>query len=124
MNKTSQSPKRAKTDTANKGSGQAYMMYDLQDHGLPPLSEQGWYGLQDGGASSMVCGHQTLMQIIEYMHGCGVPLERYTFHPTTKMFGFGGDAMRKAEWTVKLPVYVNSKSEGAQSQGRLEQRPD
>ena len=58
----------------------------------------------------MVCGHQTLMQIIEYMNGCGVPLERYTFHPTTKLFGFGGDAMRRAEWTVKLPVYVNGKS--------------
>ena len=58
----------------------------------------------------MVCGHQTLMQIIECMHVCDVPLERYTFPPTTKTFGFGGDAMRKAEWTVKLPVYVNGKS--------------
>ena len=26
------------------------------------------------------------------------------------MFGFGGDAMRKAEWTVKLPVYVDGQS--------------
>ena len=119
MNKGSQSPKRAKTEsTTNKATGQAYrvqehqayMMHDLRDQGLPPISEQGWYGLQDGGASSMVCGHQTLMQNIEYMNGCGVPLERYTFHPTTKLFGFGGDAMRKAEWTVKLPVYVNGKS--------------
>ena len=58
----------------------------------------------------MVCGHEALMNIIEYMYGKGVPLERYTFHPTTKLFGFGGDGMRKAEWTVRLPVYVNGAS--------------
>ena len=44
------------------------------------------------------------------MYDKGVPLERYTFYPTTKLFGFGGDAMRKAEWTVRLPVYVNGVS--------------
>ena len=85
-------------------------MRDLNQQGTPMLSDRGWFGLQDGGASSMVCGHETLMNIIEYMYGKGVPLERYTFHPTTKLFGFGGDAMRKAEWTVRLPVYVNGAS--------------
>ena len=110
MNKGSQSPKRAKTEGSPKGSGQAYMMHDLQQKSTTMLSEQGWYGLQDGGASSMVCGHETLMHIIEFMHNKGVPVERYTFHPTTKLFGFGGDATRKADWTVRLPVYVNGAS--------------
>ena len=85
-------------------------MHDLSQRGTPMLSEQGWFGLQDGGASSTVCDHEVLMNIIEYMHRHGVPLERFTFHPTTKMFGFGGDALRKAKWTVKLPVYLNGQS--------------
>ena len=110
MNKGTSSPKRAKTDASPKSSGHAFMMRDLNQQGTPMLSDRGWFGLQDGGASSMVCGHETLMNIIEYMYGKGVPLERYTFHPTTKLFGFGGDAMRKAEWTVRLPVYVNGAS--------------
>ena len=110
MNKTSQSQAGQLTETTAKTSGQAFMMHDLSRKGTPQLSEQGWFGLQDGGASSMVCGHETLMNIIEHVNQRGVPLERYTFHPTTKMFGFGGDAMRKAEWTVKLPVYVDGQS--------------
>ena len=48
------------------------MMHDLSRKGTPQLSEQGWFGLQDGGASSMVCGHETLMNIIEHMTQRGV----------------------------------------------------
>ena len=57
MNKGSQSPKRAKTDsTTNKVTGQAYrvqehqayMMHDLRDHGLPPLSDKVGMALKNG----------------------------------------------------------------------------
>ena len=30
--------------------------------------------------------------------------------PTNKTFGFGGDASRQADWSVKLPVYISGKS--------------
>ena len=62
--------------------------------GTPSLSEAGWYGLQDGGASS-VCGHGALMQIIEYLVSKGVTLDHFLFAARNKIFGFGGDAIVK-----------------------------
>ena len=106
----STSPKRAKTDSSTKTSGQAFIVRDLAQAPPPPISEAGWFGMQDGGASSLVCGHSVLMEIIVHMHSKGVPVERYVFYPSSKLFGFGGDAMRRAEWTVKLPIYVNGRS--------------
>ena len=35
--------------------------------GLPHLCSSGWYGIQDGGASSVVVGHETLMRIMDHM---------------------------------------------------------
>ena len=58
----------------------------------------------------MVCGHETLMKIIDYMRGRGVQPERYLFMPTNKTFGFGGDASRQADWSVRLPVYLSGKA--------------
>lgn len=55
--------KKAKTD------GTAMMVRDMaKQHakGLPHLSGSGWYGIQDGGASSVVVGHETLMHIIDH----------------------------------------------------------
>ena len=74
------------------------------DEGIPHLSSKGWFGIQDGGASSMVIGHNTL---IDHMGERGVKTSRFLFHPTDKVFAFGGDARREAQWSVRLPVYVH-----------------
>ena len=74
--------------------------------GLPALGEQGWFGMQDGGASSVVCGHDTLMQIMDFMRERGVLADHYRFLQTDKVFGFGGDASRLADWSVRLPCFI------------------
>ena len=101
--------KKAKTDYK---PSQAYMVRDVcqEEKQVELLSADGWYGAQDGGASSMVCGHETLMRIIAHMQSFGVPLERYQFFATNRLFTFGGDGMKPSEWTCKMPVYVNGKS--------------
>ena len=71
--------------------------------GLPHFSGSGWYGIQDGGASSVVVGHETLT--IDHMQHRGVAVDRYLFMATDKMFGFGGDTSRRADWSVRLPVH-------------------
>ena len=101
---TSTSPvKKAKTD------GSAMMARDVakKQHGIPQLGNYGWFGIQDGGASSVVVGHTTLMKIVDYMCQRGLPASRYLFIATDKTFGFGGDAQRQADWSVRLPVYIN-----------------
>ena len=53
------------------------MVRDLAKHvpaGLPLLSSEGLYGIQAGGASSVVCGHDVLMRIIDHMKARGVPV--------------------------------------------------
>ena len=103
----SSSPKRSRTD------GAAMMVRDLTQEGLcglPHLSDEGWYGIQDGGASSVVCGHDTLMQIVDYLRPRGVHPDRFQFLRTNKLFGFGGDAARTAEWSVRLPCYIGGYS--------------
>ena len=104
---TSSPAKKAKTD------GAAMMVRDMaknDQRGLSMLGPHGWYGLQDGGASSVVCGHETLMSIIDYMCGRGMSTDRYLFMATNKTFGFGGDATRQSDWSVRLPVYINDKA--------------
>ena len=103
---TSSPTKKAKTDSA-------MMVRDLAKHvpaGLPLLSSEGLYGIQDGGASSVVCGHDVLMRIIDHMKERGVPVERFLFAATNKVFGFGGDANRHADWSVRLPVYIEGQA--------------
>ena len=95
--------KKAKTD------GTAMMVRDMaKQHatGLPHLSDSGWYGIQDGGASSVVVGHETLMRIMDHMTQRGLSVDRYLFMATDKMFGFGGDTSRRADWSVGLPVSI------------------
>ena len=75
------------------------------EEGLPHLSPKGWYGIQDGGASSMVIGHNTLTKVIDHMGERGVKTSRFLFHPVDN-FAFGGDARREAQWSVRLPIYV------------------
>ena len=74
--------------------------------GLPLLGNDGFFGIQDGGASSVVCGHDVLMNIVDHLVMRGVPIERFMFMATNKLFGFGGDANRKSDWSVRLPVYI------------------
>ena len=59
---------------------------------------------QNGGASSMVIGHNTLMKVIDHMGERGVKTSRFLFHPTDKAFAFGGSARREALWSVRLPI--------------------
>ena len=98
--------KRAKTESA-------MMMHDLTQPstlGTPSLSEAGWYGLQDGGASSVVCGHTVLMKILDYLVDKGVTMDKFLFAATNKTFGFGGDANRQADWSIRLPVWIQGRS--------------
>ena len=45
------------------------------------------------------------MNIVDHLVR-GVPIERFMFMATNKLFGFGGDANRKSDWSVRLPVYI------------------
>ena len=72
--------------------------------GLRLLGPKGWFGIQDGGASSMVIGHNTLMKVMDHLGEKGGKTATYKFHPTEKIFAFGGDARREAAWSVRLPV--------------------
>ena len=85
-------------------------MAKINNRGLPPLGQHGWYGIQDGGASSVVVGHITLMHVVGYMKYRGVSPDRFLFMPANKTFSFGGDASRQADWSVRFPVYTNGKS--------------
>ena len=52
------SPKKARTD------GSAMMVRDMAKQnirGCPAFGPSGWFGIQDGGASSVVIGHNTLL---------------------------------------------------------------
>eukprot|EP00435_Cladocopium_sp_Y103_P032566 s1782_g8.t1 len=103
---TSSPAKKAKTDSA-------MMVRDLAKQlpaGVPLLGPNGLYGIQDGGASSVVCGHEVLMKIIDHMKARNVPVERFLFAATNKLFGFGGDANRQADWSVRLPVYIEGQA--------------
>ena len=51
--------------------------------GVPLIGPAGLYGIQDGGASSVVCGHEVLMKVIDHMKAKGVPIERFLFAPTS-----------------------------------------
>ena len=89
----------------------AMMVTDTALHaeeGVPHLGPRGWHGIQDGGASSMVIGHNTLMKVIDHMGEHGVKTSRFLFHPVDKVFAFGGDARCEAQWSVRLPIYVQN----------------
>ena len=94
----------------HKADGSGLMVRDLSVENpvdAPPrLGEQGGYGIQDSGASSVVVGHNVLMQYIDYMYGRGAPIEMFRFLATNKTFGFGSDATRRADWSCRLPVWI------------------
>ena len=47
-----------------------------------------------------------LMRIMDHMTQRGLSVDRYLFMATDKMFGFGGDTSRRADCSVRLPVYI------------------
>ena len=63
------------------------------------------YGIQDGGASSAVVGHNVLMDYVDLMFLRG----EFMFLATNKVFGFGGDARRQSDWSCRLPVWIEGK---------------
>ena len=63
-------------------------------------------GLQDGGASSVVCGHETLVDILDGFVKKGVNANEFLFSKTHKSFFFGGDHSTVAEWCVHLPIWI------------------
>ena len=87
------------------------MVHDLTqeaERGLEQIGERGWYGLQDGRASSVVCGNDSLVQIVDHMRDRGLS-DHFLFMATDKVFVFGGDASRKADWSVRLPCFIGGK---------------
>ena len=105
-NQSSSPAKRQKSD------GHGLMVKDenvLEPLGIPKMSEQGCFGIQDGGASSVVVGDNVLMQFIDLMYLRGVPPEKFKFLATNKTFGFGGDARRQSDWSCRLPVWIEGK---------------
>ena len=84
---TRQSPTSSPTSTspskkAKGNDGSAMMVRDMAKQGprgVPHLGLCGWFGLQDGGASSVVCGHDVLMRIVDYMSGRDISPDRFLF---------------------------------------------
>lgn len=75
-----------------------------------------FYAEQDGGASSLLCGSQTLLDYIQHYHYQGGDLAHFRFREleNPKLFHFGGDHRRLSSWAVHLPVMISSQA------GRLE----
>ena len=63
-------------------------------------------GLQDGGASSMVGGHDFVMEVITEFVSKGLDPETLAFTQVNKSFLFGGDHRSLADWSVHLPVWI------------------
>ncbi|CAJ1372449.1 unnamed protein product [Effrenium voratum] len=74
----------------------------LEDHVDQPYIT----GTQDGGASSVLCGHDVLMQLLTKLYHKGLPLEEIQFSRTNKSFRFGGDNSSISTWSVHLPVFM------------------
>ncbi|CAE7693968.1 RE1, partial [Symbiodinium necroappetens] len=88
--------------------------YDADKLDTGPLSAQSLLrhrldpcvGLQDGGASSMVGGHDFVMEVITEFVSKGLDPETLAFTQVNKSFLFGGDHRSLADWSVHLPVWI------------------
>ena len=54
----------------------------------------------------MVCGHETMMDILDGFVKKGVNANEFLFSKTYKSFLFGGDHSTVADWCVHLPVWI------------------
>jgi len=69
----------------------------------------GYFATQDGGASSMVAGHNTVMNYVDYLIQNNVKVNNLEFRICDKTFHFGGDRELHSEWSVHLPVWIAGK---------------
>ena len=67
-------------------------------------------GIMDNGASSVLAGHNTLMDLLRCLHLHNVDVAAIRFRSVNKMFHFGGDASSLAKWCVHLPVTVGERN--------------
>ena len=72
------------------------------------------HGIMDNGASSVLVGHNTLMELLHCLHLRGFDVATLRFRSVHKMFHFGGDASSLSLWCVHLPVTVG------QQHGRIQ----
>ena len=99
---TSQSPKKARTGHS------AHMVSETvpqDDHGL-----RGLYAQQDGGASSLVCGHEVMLRYIQHYLDHGASPSDFFFRRVCRTFHFGGDNQSQAEWSALLPVHIDGRA--------------
>ena len=61
-----------------------------EEHHRPVLPPGRAAGVQDGGASSVVCGHETLMNVLTLLKNKGARQDEFLFSRTQKSFLFGG----------------------------------
>ena len=77
------------------------------DTNLSPTAFNGTaIGIQDGGASSVVCGHEFLMDLLAALHQKNVNRAEFLFSRCNKTFLFGGDTTSIADWCIHLPTWV------------------
>ena len=69
---------------ASSGEDKDSRCDDGDRHGHSSSELKGWFEIQDGGASSMVIGHNTLMKVLDHMGERGVKTSRFLFHPRTR----------------------------------------
>ena len=72
------------------------------------------HGIMDNGASSVLVGHNTLMELLHCLYLRGFDVATLRFRSVHKMFHFGGDASSLSSWCVHLPVTVG------QQHGRIQ----
>ena len=63
-------------------------------------------GIMDNGASSVLVGHNTLMDLLHCLHLHGIDVAALRFGSVHKMFHFVGDASSLSQWCIHLPVTV------------------
>ena len=68
------------------------------------------HGIMDNGASSVLVGHNTLMNLLHCLHLRDHDVATLRFRSVNKMFHFGGDASSLSSWCVHLPVTVGKQT--------------
>ena len=76
---------------------------------IPTTPTTGYFATQDGGASSMVAGHNIVMGYVDYLIQKGIKIDDLQFRLCDKTFHFGGDRELHSEWSVHLPVWIANK---------------
>ena len=68
------------------------------------------FGIMDNGASSVLVGHNTLMDLLHCLHLHNLDVTALRFRPVQKIFHFGGDASNLSKWSIHLPVTVGDRN--------------